>query len=189
MFKKLFYSSVLTVCLLSAAGCGKEAHMKTAEEVVKEDLLEYSGTNAGDNSKVLGLIQSLPGGETMTSLDLSSSSIRVKYGYNDTYDNEEYIQYWFNEQHTVEKNITFNIIYLACLVPNAQSIHLEIEEDGAYEISREQLESELASRNIYLPAADVLFNETAAEKFLMENMNKLEAVAYSRSFQERLLYR
>ncbi|MED3729540.1 DUF4825 domain-containing protein [Priestia filamentosa] len=178
------YFRVLSLLVLftfvGLTGCSQKESVTSISNVKEKHLKEYSGTYVGDNSKVMAIVQSLPGGETLKDLDLHNKSLRVTYGYNDgSLSEDDILQYWFDGKKTLEKNFLYNAIYLTILVPNAQSYSFEVDNQS-FSISRKEM-STFISKNIdSLPSSDELLKEKKAQDFIDRNTKKIDSMVESK---------
>jgi uncharacterized protein YcnI len=174
--------SAIFIMMLAAAvilgACSEPAdknEITKIENVNMEKLKEMAGTYAGDNSKVNSIVQSLPGGETVTEIELSGEEIKVTYGLEEGSGISEgqFNKYWFNGKNVDKQNFYFNAIYLALLVPNSKGYSFEIE-DSSLDVTRQQLEKELKEEFKDFP--DVT-DEEAVTQFIEKNKSKLKELA------------
>ena len=108
--KKLVYGILLVGILLMAA-CSAEAtgEIRKIGDTNAEAFSELAGTQVGDNSKVIEIVQLLPGAETMKELDLRGEKIKVSYGAKkDSLPQEEIFAFWFDNNDAMEKNFFYN---------------------------------------------------------------------------------
>jgi hypothetical protein len=178
------YFQVLSLLVLftfvGVTGCSQKESVTSISHVEEKHLKEYSVTYVGDNSKVMTIVQSLPGGETLKELDLDNKSLRVTYGYNDgSLSEDDILQYWFDGKKTLEKNFLYNAIYLTVLVPNAQSYSFEVDNQS-FSISRKEM-STFISKNIdSLPSADELLKKKKGQDFIDRNRKKIDSMVESK---------
>ncbi|MFP7177101.1 DUF4825 domain-containing protein [Priestia filamentosa] len=177
-FQVLFL--LVLVIFVGITGCAQKESVTSIPNVEEKRLKEYSRTYVGDNSKVMAIVQSLPGGETLKELDLRNKSLGITYGYNDgSLSEDDILQYWFDGKKTLEKNFLYNAIYLTILVPNAQSYSFEVDNQS-FSISRKEM-STFISKNIdSLPSADELLKKKKAKDFIDRNTKKIDNIVESK---------
>lgn len=173
--KKLVYGILLVGILLMAA-CSAEATGEIGKigDTDAQAFAELAGTQVGDNSKVIEIVQLLPGAETMKELDLRGEKIRVSYGAKkDSLPQEEIFAFWFDENDAMEKNFFYNAVYLTLLVPNSNKYVLAIE-DFSFTIQREEMLAALAERFPAFPAGEAANEEAAIAEFIHAHEAEIE---------------
>lgn len=167
---------ILFIGILLVAACSAVAHseIKKIEDTDLDKLTKLAGTPVGDNSKVLEIVQTLPGAETMKQLDLRGEAVKVSYGAKEgSLPQGDIFAFWFDENDAMEKNFFYNAVYLALLVPNSNE-YTFIIEDFSFRIEREEMISTLADRFPAFPAGEALEEEQAIADFIRSHEAEIE---------------
>lgn len=172
---KLKYG-LLVMCSLLAAGCSvvAQSEIKKIEDVETDELVQLSNTYAGDNSKVMDIVQTLPGAETMKELDLRENQIKVSYGAKKgSLPQEEIFAFWFDDHDAMEKNFFFNAVYLTLLIPNSDQYVFAIE-DFSFSVNREAMLAALTERFPSFPVGQDAEEEQAIAEFINSHALEIE---------------
>ena len=159
--KKFFFLLLITLLI---TGCNKSVDINTIDEVKIDDLVEYKGTNLGDNSRVGSIISILPGGGSYREFELNNgNAITVVYGVKEgsTITDETFSDYWLNND-TIEKNFLYNALSMFILIENLEEITLKVDSDSYYSVSfeRESFERGLPSSfKVYRDDVQIWKNE------------------------------
>jgi hypothetical protein len=159
---------ILGVGILLMAACSAEAkgEIKKIGDTDAEAFAKLAGTQVGNNSEVIGIVQALPGAETMKELDLRGEKVKVSYGAKKgSLPQEEIFAFWFDENDAMEKNFFYNAVYLTLLIPNSKKYILSIE-DFSFRIQREEMLAALAERFPAFPTSEAAEDEKAMAEFI-----------------------
>lgn len=161
------------ILLMAACSAVAQSEIKKIEDVDSDRLAKLAGTQAGNNSKVLEIVQTLPGAETMKELDLRGEMVKVSYGAKEgSLPQEEIFAFWFDENDAMEKNFFYNAVYLALLVPNSKKYAFAIE-DFSFSIEREEMILALGERFPAFPAEEAT-DEQAIADFIQKHAAEIE---------------
>lgn len=165
---------ILAVLMLSACSVKAETDITMIENVKENNLAELSTTYVGDNSKVLAIIQNLPGAETLKELNLQDEKIRITYGATqESLPQSDILAYWFDDNEAMEKNFLYNAIYLTLLVPNSKSSAFRLY-DFSFEIEREEMVEVLSQKFLEFPSNDSEWNREVVGNFIRKNHMAIE---------------
>lgn len=173
--KKLAYW-ILGMGILLMAACSAEAKGEITKmgDTDAEAFAKLAGTQAGNNSEVIEIVQALPGAETMKEIDLRGEKIKVSYGAKkDSLPQEEIFAFWFDENDAMEKNFFYNAVYLTLLVPNSKKYVLSIE-DFSFSIQRGEMIAALAERFPAFPEGEAAEDERAVAEFIHAHEAEIE---------------
>lgn len=167
-------AAILAAFMLSACSAEAGTEITTIETVKENDLAELSATYVGDNSKVLGIVQELPGAETLKELNLQGEKVRITYGTKKgSLPQGDILAYWFDDNKAMEKNFLYNAVYLTLLVPNSSSYAFRID-DFSFAIEREEMMEILSEEFVDFPSGGEAWNQEAVEVFIDDNRREIE---------------
>ncbi|HDR7794418.1 TPA: DUF4825 domain-containing protein [Bacillus luti] len=175
---------MLTIFLFVAA-CSNGERIKEIDDVDSADLKKYTRTYVGNNSDVIALVKSLPGGETVQSISLKNENIKVKYGAKGKLTKDMIETYWFDEKDTMKKNFFFNTIYLAVLVPNAKSYAFQVG-NKSFTMKREEVLSILYKEFADFPKNEDVWDKNKVVKFLKNNDEKMKMIVNDKDVRKAL---
>jgi Domain of unknown function (DUF4825) len=169
--------------LIGITGCSQKEEITSINTVDVNQLEEYSGTYVGDNSKVIAIIRTLPGGETFKEIDLHNKTPKITYGAKgDELPEDEPLKYWFDGNDTLNKNFLYNAIYLTILIPNAKSYCFKMDNQY-FAISREEMVGFISKNISPLPDGDELFKKEKAQIFIDNHKDKIDHIVKSQDFR------
>lgn len=159
-------AGIMLTILLVVTACSNGEQIKEISHIEPGAFKKYTGTYVRNNSDVIAIVTNLPGGETVQSLNLENENIKVEYGAKENGNlTEEMIEtYWFDGKDTMKKNLLFNAIYLAVLVPNAKGYEFQIENQS-FALKREELLPILYKEFNDLPKDDLIWNKGIVMNF------------------------
>lgn len=165
---------IVSAFMLSACSAEAGTEITTIETVKENDLAELSATYVGDNSRVLGIVQELPGAETLKELNLQGEKVRITYGTKKgSLPQGDILAYWFDDNKAMEKNFLYNAVYLTLLVPNSSSYAFRID-DFSFVIEREEMVEILSEKFQDFPAGDEAWNQEVVEVFIEDHRREIE---------------
>lgn len=165
---------IVSAFMLSACSAEAGTEITTIETVKENDLAELSATYVGDNSRVLGIVQELPGAETLKELNLQGEKVRITYGTKKgSLPQGDILAYWFDDNKAMEKNFLYNAVYLTLLVPNSSSYAFRID-DFSFVIEREEMVEILSGEFQDFPAGDEAWNQEVVEVFIEDHRREIE---------------
>ncbi|MBV6735915.1 DUF4825 domain-containing protein [Priestia megaterium] len=181
---KVFFCLILLI-LVSITGCSQKEEVTSINNVDVKKLKDHSGTYVGDNSNVVAIIGTLPGGETFKEIDLHNKTPKIMYGTKEgSLSEDEILKYWFDGKDTLEKNFLYNAIYLTILIPNAGGYSFKID-DQKFSVSRQEMK-QFISKNIQtLPDSNELFDKEKAQQFIDYNKEKINKTAKSAAIRQQ----
>ncbi|HSP21063.1 MAG TPA: DUF4825 domain-containing protein [Planococcus sp. (in: firmicutes)] len=166
--------AIVAALMLSACSAEAGTEITTIGTVKENALAELSATYIGDNSRVLGIVQELPGAETLKELDLRGEKVRITYGAKKgSLPQGDILAYWFDDNKAMEKNFLYNAFYLSLLVPNSRSYAFRID-DFSFEIERMEMVGILSEEFRDFPAGDEGWNQEVVEGFIENNRRGIE---------------
>ena len=152
----------------------------------ENDLAELSATYVGDNSRVLGIVQELPGAETLKELNLQGEKVRITYGTKKgSLPQGDILAYWFDDNKAMEKNFLYNTVYLTLLVPNSSSFAFRID-DFSFVIEREEMVEILSEEFLDFPAGEEAWNQEVVEAFIEDNRWEIEGWVESGAVRKKI---
>ncbi|HHT7191298.1 TPA: DUF4825 domain-containing protein [Bacillus cereus] len=175
---------MLTIFLFVAA-CSNGERIKEIDDVDSADFKKYIRTYVGNNSDVIALVKSLPGGETVQSISLKNENIKVKYGAKGKLTKDMIETYWFDEKDTMKKNFFFNTIYLAVLVPNAKSYAFQVG-NKSFTMKREEVLPILYKEFADFPKNEDVWDKNKVVKFLKNNDEKMKMIVNDKDVRKAL---
>ncbi|HFK1459136.1 TPA: DUF4825 domain-containing protein [Bacillus cereus] len=178
---------VMLTIFLCITACSSGERIKKISDVEPDDFKKYAGSYVGNNSDVVAIVNHLPGGETFQSISLENECIKVNYGAkgNGTLTEDMLETYWFDGKDTMEKNFLFNVIYLAILVPNAESYEFQVENKN-FKIKREEILSILYEKFDNFPKENDIWDKKKVVKFLNDNNEKITMFIHDKEFRKSL---
>ncbi|MBT2578631.1 DUF4825 domain-containing protein [Bacillus sp. ISL-8] len=179
-------AGIMLTILLVVTACSNGEQIKEISHIEPGAFKKYTGTYVGNNSDVIAIVTNLPGGETVQSLNLENENIKVEYGAKENRNlTEEMIEtYWFDGKDTIKKNLLFNAIYLAVLVPNAKGYEFQIENQS-FALKREELLPILYKEFNDLPKDDLIWNKGIVMNFFYGNQEKIEKLVNNKDFRKQ----
>ena len=179
-------AGIMLTILLVVTACSNGEQIKEISHIEPGVFKKYTGTYVGNNSDVIAIVTNLPGGETVQSLNLENENIKVEYGAKENGNlTEEMIEtYWFDGKDTMKKNLLFNAIYLAVLVPNAKGYGFQIENQS-FALKREELLPILYKEFNDLPKDDLIWNKGIVMNFFYGNQEKIEKLVNNKDFRKQ----
>lgn len=164
----------LGILLIAACSAVAQSEIKKIEDMESKELAKHAGTYVGDNSKVMEIVQTLPGAETMKELDLRGEKVRVSYGAKKgSLPQEEIFAFWFDENDAMEKNFFYNAVYLTLLVPNSNKYAFAIE-DFSFSINRDEMITALTERFPAFPKDKAEEDKQAIMEFISSHEAEIE---------------
>ncbi|MEC5239779.1 DUF4825 domain-containing protein [Bacillus mycoides] len=179
-------AGIMLTILLVITACSNGEQIKEMSHIEPGAFKKYTGTYVGNNSDVIAIVTNLPGGETVQSLNLENENIKVEYGAKENGNlTEEMIEtYWFDGKDTMKKNLLFNAIYLAVLVPNAKGYEFQIENQS-FALKREELLPILYKEFHDFPKDDLIWNKGIVMNFFYGNQEKIEKLVNNKDFRKQ----
>ncbi|WP_305452793.1 DUF4825 domain-containing protein [Bacillus mycoides] len=179
-------AGIMLTILLVVTACSNGEQIKDISHIEPGAFKKYTGTYVRNNSDVIAIVTNLPGGETVQSLNLENENIKVEYGAKENGNlTEEMIEtYWFDGKDTMKKNLLFNAIYLAVLVPNAKGYEFQIENQS-FALKREELLPILYKEFNDLPKDDLIWNKGIVMNFFYGNQEKIEKLVNNKDFRKQ----
>ncbi|MED1384480.1 DUF4825 domain-containing protein [Bacillus mycoides] len=179
-------AGIMLTILLVVTACSNGEQIKEISHIEPGAFKKYTGTYVGNNSDVIAIVTNLPGGETVQSLNLENENIKVEYGAKENGNlTEEMIEtYWFDGKDTMKKNLLFNAIYLAVLVPNAKGYESQIGNQS-FALKREELLPILYKEFNDLPKDDLIWNKGIVMNFFYGNQEKIEKLVNNKDFRKQ----
>lgn len=166
--------AVLAALMLAACSVEAGTDITTIETVRENELADLSATYVGDNSRVLGIVQELPGAETLKELNLQDEKIRITYGAKKgSLPQGDILAYWFDDNKAMEKNFLYNAVYLTLLVPNSSSYAFRIDDFSFY-IERQEMVEILSEEFRDFPEGDENWSQETVELFIEDNRSAIE---------------
>lgn len=178
---------VMLTFFLFITACSNGERIKEISDVGPGDFKKNSGTYVGNNSDVVAIVKSLPGGGTVRSISLENENIKVNYGAKENGNlTEDMVEtYWFDGKDTMKKNFLFNVIYLVALVPNAKVYEFQVE-NKRFTIKREKMLSILYEKFDDFPKEDDIWNKNKVAKFLNDNNENIKMLVNDKDFRKSL---
>ena len=178
--------AILAAFMLAACSAEAGTEIITIETVKENDLAELSATYVGDNSRVLGIVQELPGAETLKELNLQGEKVRITYGTKKgSLPQGDILAYWFDDNKAMEKNFLYNAVYLTLLVPNSSSFAFRID-DFSFVIEREEMVEILSEEFLDFPAGEEAWNQEVVEAFIEDNRWEIEGWVESGAVRKKI---
>ncbi|KIV64450.1 hypothetical protein SZ39_5102 [Bacillus mycoides] len=179
-------AGIMLTILLVVTACSNGEQIKEISHIEPGAFKKYTGTYVGNNSDVIAIVTNLPGGETVQSLNLENENIKVEYGAKENGNlTEEMIEtYWFDGKDTMKKNLLFNAIYLAVLVPNAKGYEFQIKNQS-FTLKREELLPILYKEFNDFPKDDLIWNKGIVMNFFYGNQEKIEKLVNNKDFRKQ----
>ncbi|MGE6551829.1 DUF4825 domain-containing protein [Bacillus mycoides] len=179
-------AGVMLTILLVVTACSNGEQIKEISHIEPGAFKKYTGTYVGNNSDVIAIVTNLPGGETVQSLNLENENIKVEYGAKENGNlTEEMIEtYWFDGKDTMKKNLLFNAIYLAVLVPNAKGYEFRVGNQS-FALKREELLPILYKEFNDLPKDNLIWNKGIVMNFFYGNQEKIEKLVNNKDFRKQ----
>ncbi|MBU5207918.1 DUF4825 domain-containing protein [Bacillus safensis] len=145
MYVLLLLTVVLSSC--SSQATEKKSDIKGIEDIALKQLSNHKNTYLGDNSAVRTILSDLPGGIIREFEIIDGKALNVTYGVkeNDSYTEEQFDAFWFDQKDTVEKTYLYNAIALFILIDNVEQVTLKMNsnDEPSVTFKRKQLEKKL----------------------------------------------
>ncbi|WP_077624498.1 DUF4825 domain-containing protein [Sediminibacillus massiliensis] len=178
-YRKLILPMILALLVITA--CQEDDPVPTTySNLDLTSIAKYSGTYVGDNSTVLHLAQTLPGGEAIQELELTNQHLKVTYTTENVSDEEMYS--WLYNQDTLQNNLLFNASLLTILVPNAMEYQFETEE-FAFSVPRNEMVKRLQEKLEDFPDEEEIWTEATVVEFFDKNKNTIKVLIEAEEFK------
>ncbi|MCY7738556.1 DUF4825 domain-containing protein [Bacillus safensis] len=145
MYILLLLTVVLSAC--SSQATEKKSDIKGIEDISLKQLSKHKNTYLGDNSAIREILSNLPGGVIREFEIIDGKALDVTYGAkeNDSYTEEQFDAFWFDQKDTIEKTYLYNAIALFILVDNVEQVTLNMssKDEPSVTFKRKQLEKKL----------------------------------------------
>ncbi|TDQ41105.1 DUF4825 domain-containing protein [Aureibacillus halotolerans] len=172
--KRFVIIMFLLLGVLSGCSQGQaEQKIVTIMDMDNKKLATFAGTYIGDNSAVVSLMNSLPGGGLIKEISLYEESLHATYGTDDTS-----INYWYGDSSTLQSNVMYNAFYTTLLIPNAKAIQFTMPETS-FTAERGTVLKWMNENLSELPGEESIWEQDNVENYLQQNGNLIQEAALS----------
>lgn len=147
MIKKLKIFVVIATLSFLLIGCRSSnngLNIMNISDMNIDNLIKYSNSFVGDNSKVGSILLKLPGSPMIKSFSIEGYNLNVDYGIkaSSNINEDEFAEFWLNKDR-IEKIFLNNATTLLILIDNVEEITLKLfvnTSTHTFSISRKELE-------------------------------------------------